>query len=177
MNLKKIGKVLTSKSVGTGPWSYEKGIYRAAVSHRLRNIAIWSLQLAKMSHLEQQSMISSFSRISSVNLFVFGIRFLYILICIFLVHKCTNMFMSKLIINTYVSLMYELKENGKVFTSKSVGTGPSSYEKRIYRAAVSRRQRNTSIWSLQLAKMFHLEQQSIISCFSRFPLLIYSFLE
>ena len=29
--------------------------------------------------------------------------------------------------------MYELK-NGKVFTSKFVGTGPPSYEKRIYRA-------------------------------------------
>ena len=28
-----------------------------------------------------------------------------------------------------------LKETGKVLTSKSVGTGPSSYEKRIYRAA------------------------------------------
>ena len=27
--------------------------------------------------------------------------------------------------------MYELKKNGKVFTSKSVGTGPSSYGKRI----------------------------------------------
>jgi hypothetical protein len=26
--------------------------------------------------------------------------------------------------------MYELKENGKVFTSKYVGTGPSSYEKK-----------------------------------------------
>jgi len=37
MNLKKIGNVLTSKSVGTGPSSYEKRIYRAAVSHRLRN--------------------------------------------------------------------------------------------------------------------------------------------
>ena len=32
--------------------------------------------------------------------------------------------------------MYELKK-GKVFTSKSVGTGPSSYEKIIYGAAVS----------------------------------------
>ena len=32
-------------------------------------------------------------------------------------------------------------KNGKVFTSKSVGTGPSSYEKRIYRAAVSQRLR------------------------------------
>jgi len=28
--------------------------------------------------------------------------------------------------------MYELKKIGKVFTSKFVGTGPSSYKKRIY---------------------------------------------
>ena len=41
--------------------------------------------------------------------------------------------------------MYELKKNGKVFTSKSVRTGPSSYGKRIYRAAVSQRFRNTGI--------------------------------
>ena len=41
--------------------------------------------------------------------------------------------------------MYELKKNGKVFTSKSVGTGPSAYEKRIYRAAVSQTLRNTYI--------------------------------
>jgi hypothetical protein len=34
---------------------------------------------------------------------------------------------------------------GKVFTSKSVGTGPTSYEKRIYQAAVSQRLRNTGI--------------------------------
>jgi len=39
--------------------------------------------------------------------------------------------------------MYELKNIGKVFTSKFVGTGPSSYEKRIYRAAVLQRLRNT----------------------------------
>jgi len=42
--------------------------------------------------------------------------------------------MPQLIINTCINLMYELK-NGKVFTSKSVGTGPSSYEKRFYWAA------------------------------------------
>jgi len=41
--------------------------------------------------------------------------------------------------------MYELKKIGKVFTSKFVGTGPSSYEKRIKRAAVSRRLRNTAL--------------------------------
>ena len=37
MNLKKIGKVLTSKSVGNWSSSYEKRIYRAAVSQRFRN--------------------------------------------------------------------------------------------------------------------------------------------
>jgi len=36
MNLKKFGKVFMSKFVGTGPSSYKKGIYRAAVSQRLR---------------------------------------------------------------------------------------------------------------------------------------------
>jgi len=40
MNLKKTGKVFTSKFVGTGPSSYEKRIYRAAVSQRLRNNAV-----------------------------------------------------------------------------------------------------------------------------------------
>jgi len=38
-----------------------------------------------------------------------------------------------------------LKKNGKVFTSKFVGSGPSSSEKRIYRAAVSQRLRNTAV--------------------------------
>ena len=52
---------------------------------------------------------------------------------------------KRLIINTDVSLLYELKKIGKVLTSKSVGTGPSSYEKRIYRAAVSQRLRNTGL--------------------------------
>jgi len=41
--------------------------------------------------------------------------------------------------------MYELKKNRKVFTSKFVGTGPSSYEKRIYRAVVSQKLRNTDL--------------------------------
>jgi len=40
MNLKKIGKVFTSKFVETGLSSYKKIIYRAAVSQRLRNTAI-----------------------------------------------------------------------------------------------------------------------------------------
>jgi len=40
-----------------------------------------------------------------------------------------------------------LKKIGKVFTSKFAGTGPSSYEKRIYQAAVSQRLRNTDVKS------------------------------
>jgi len=42
--------------------------------------------------------------------------------------------------------MYELKKKtGKIFTYKFVGTGPSSYEKRIYRAEVLQRLRNTAL--------------------------------
>jgi hypothetical protein len=46
--------------------------------------------------------------------------------------------------------MYELKIIRKIFTSKFVGTGPSSYEKIIYRAAVSQRLRNTVVDGLRL---------------------------
>ena len=41
--------------------------------------------------------------------------------------------------------MYELKKNGNLFTSNFVGTKPSSYEKKIYRAAVSQSLRNTAL--------------------------------
>jgi len=54
------------------------------------------------------------------------------------------MIMPKLIINTYASLMYELKKKNWKGTL-SVETGPSPYEKRTYRAAVSQRLRNTAI--------------------------------
>jgi len=39
MNLKKIGKIVMGKFVGTGPSFYKKRIYPAAVSQRLRNTA------------------------------------------------------------------------------------------------------------------------------------------
>jgi len=42
MNLKKFGKLFTSKFVGAGPSSYKKRIYRAAVSQRLRKTALLS---------------------------------------------------------------------------------------------------------------------------------------
>jgi len=44
MNLKIIGKVFMSKCVGTGPSSYKKRIYRAAVSQRLRNIVLQEIK-------------------------------------------------------------------------------------------------------------------------------------
>jgi len=47
MNLKKIGKLLMSKSVGTGPSSNGKRIYRAAVSQRLRNTALEDLKMTQ----------------------------------------------------------------------------------------------------------------------------------
>jgi len=50
--------------------------------------------------------------------------------------------------------MYELKKIGKVLTSKSVGTGPSSYEKRIYRTSVSQRLRNTVLTGLAFQTVF-----------------------
>ena len=51
--------------------------------------------------------------------------------------------------------MYELKKKfGNVFTSKFVGTGPSSYKKRIYRAAVSQRFRNTAVEHREISTAF-----------------------
>jgi len=52
------------------------------------------------------------------------------------------------------------KKNWKVFASKFVGTGPSSYEKRIYWAVVSQRLRNTG-----LDNQFDLVR--LLSCITR----------
>ena len=50
-----------------------------------------------------------------------------------------------------------LEKIGKVFTSKFIGTGPSSYEKRIYRAAVSQNLRNTNLhYSWELGRYFRV---------------------
>ena len=53
--------------------------------------------------------------------------------------------------------MYEFKKIRKLFTSKFVGTGPSSFKKRIYRPAVSQRLKNTvlerSEWSAGSQKL------------------------
>jgi len=54
--------------------------------------------------------------------------------------------------------MYELKKIGKLFTSKFVGTGPSSYKEIIYRAAVSQRLRNTA-----LSRLPEVESESMNS--------------
>ena len=48
-------------------------------------------------------------------------------------------------------------KNGKVFTSKFVRTGPSSYGKIIYRAAVSQNLRNTGLDSSRInLKLLHI---------------------
>jgi hypothetical protein len=52
--------------------------------------------------------------------------------------------------------MYELKKIGKVFTSKFVATGPSSYKTKIYRAAVSQRLKNTALEFLSGAATYFL---------------------
>ena len=46
MNLKKIGKLFTSKFVGNGPSSFKKRIYWAAVSRRLGNTALDNFRFA-----------------------------------------------------------------------------------------------------------------------------------
>jgi hypothetical protein len=54
---------------------------------------------------------------------------------------------------------------GKVFTSKFVGTGPSSYEKRIYRAAVLQRLRNPMlITSNSISMMWQLKSTNAHKC-------------
>jgi hypothetical protein len=70
--------------------------------------------------------------------------------------------------------MCELKKIGKVFTSKFVGTGPSSYEKGIYRAAVSQRLRNTALNSrLKAGKLLTAYEESQNACQSVVVLLFF----
>jgi len=62
--------------------------------------------------------------------------------------------------------MYEFKKIGKVFTSKYVVTGPSSYEKRVYRGAVSQRLRNTGLEDfLSFGPLYYSERNG----FSKLP--------
>ena len=60
--------------------------------------------------------------------------------------------------------MYELKKIGNVFTSKFVGTGPLSYKKRIYRAAVSQRLRNTVLQGLCIGMAPNCSGVAFIFC-------------
>jgi len=61
-------------------------------------------------------------------------------------------------------LMYELKKNGNVFTSKFVATGHSSYEKRIYRDAVSQRLRKADVEKLETHNLCSIQKSWV-----RFP--------
>ena len=66
--------------------------------------------------------------------------------------------------------MYELKNNGKLFTSKSVGTGPRLMKKRIYLAAVSQKLGNTDLYSYKFR-----HSRVIIREFHNCALLIYKY--
>jgi len=75
MNVKKNGKVFTSKSVGTGPSSYEKRIYRTAVSQRLRNAALNdSCFLANRPSVLPTALFLTVSAIPSFIIFLLDIR-------------------------------------------------------------------------------------------------------
>jgi hypothetical protein len=52
---------------------------------------------------------------------------------------------SYYVINTYTSLMYELKKMERYLRVSLLGPGPSSYKKIIYRAAVSQKLGNTGL--------------------------------
>jgi hypothetical protein len=68
MNLKEIGKVLMSKSVGTGPSSYEKRIYWAAVSQRFRSTGLETgLQAASVLLVERTYFSSSQKCVNYMN--------------------------------------------------------------------------------------------------------------
>jgi len=61
------------------------------------------------------------------------------------IHKCTNTLSEyAIIINIYVSLMYELKKMERYLRVNLLEPGPRLM-KRIYRAAVSQRLRNTGV--------------------------------
>jgi len=68
MNLKKFGKVFTSKFVVTGPSSFKKRIYRAAVSQRVRNTDIFHFVCTFVCLL--------------IDLFIWLV-FIYLIICLF----------------------------------------------------------------------------------------------
>jgi hypothetical protein len=52
---------------------------------------------------------------------------------------------SYYVVNTYASLMYELKKMERDLRVNLLGPGPASYKKIIYRAAVSQRLGNTAL--------------------------------
>jgi len=78
-------------------------------------------------------------------------------------HNCTNCANT---LYDYAIINYELKKIGKVLTSISVGTGPSSYEKRVYWAAVSQRLRNTALRNASQTSLTHttLHSPSLSVC-------------
>jgi len=59
--------------------------------------------------------------------------------------------------------MYELEKSGKLFTSKSVRTGPTSYVKRIYLAAVSQKFSKQFSW-INVLWWKYSEEKNVREC-------------
>ena len=93
MNFKKMGKVLTSKFVGTGPSSYEKKC-RAAVSQRVRNTGLnFSYQFigrcqATLTYLNRSKRIVMFQVVEILQFSMFcrggGVSRVHVLLVYFL---------------------------------------------------------------------------------------------
>jgi hypothetical protein len=94
--------------------------------------------------------------------------------------KCLNIWereyrclCSYYVINTYASLMYELKKKMEMYLRVNLfGPGPSSYKKIIYRAAVSQRLRYTGVHG-QLIFIIPLHLGSSLRKYRAIPLLLF----
>jgi len=71
-------------------------------------------------------------------------------------------------------LFINLKKNVKVFTSKSVWTGSSSYKKRIYRVAVSQRLRDTALPRTELSHPLIVDMDWVLVAYDcvRWPVVL-----
>jgi hypothetical protein len=64
--------------------------------------------------------------------------------------------------------MYELKKTSKVFMSKFVGNGPSSYKKRVYHATVSQRLRNIALESYMFLPHKFIIRLAFLKCSKKY---------
>jgi len=103
---KKIGKVLSNKSFGTGPSLHEKRIYRSTVSQRLWNTAleIPGFLSTKRSNIIQRLLIPLLTAMTTTNL-IASSR-LNLLFCLLIQRRASPVFLSRLIVACKWELEY-----------------------------------------------------------------------